>query len=164
MSETIPHSAEAYHPDGESYRDLWKLSHSNVGRMAKRANELRAERDKWKAEGEDVVQMLIQRDKEADAALAELAALRAERNEAIKQRALAMKMLRERPTAPHPVDQVNNLTKFLREDAEAECDELRALLVKAVKYVDYDASNDWPTRERFDLLAKIRRVINEVEP
>jgi hypothetical protein len=34
-----------------------------------RVAELEAERDKWKADGEDVAQMLVQRDKEADEAL-----------------------------------------------------------------------------------------------
>ena len=61
----------AYHPDGDTYRELWKLSRANVGRIAKRANELRAD-------GEDVVQMLVERDAVADKALAELAVLRAQ--------------------------------------------------------------------------------------
>lgn len=64
---------------------------------------------------------------------AELEAVKADRDEALRQRDVAMKFLRDRPTAPHPVDQMNNLTKFLHEDAEAEVAELRALIEKAVE-------------------------------
>ena len=54
-------------------------------------------------------------------ARADIASLRAE-NERLR------KMLRERPTAPHPVDQLNNLAKAMWEDAEKEVAELRASL------------------------------------
>lgn len=53
------HKALAYHPDGELYRDLWKMSCFNVGRVAKRANELRAD-------GECITKMLIDRERLAD--------------------------------------------------------------------------------------------------
>ena len=33
--------AEAFHPDGESYRELWLVSKANVARAAKVANEYR---------------------------------------------------------------------------------------------------------------------------
>jgi hypothetical protein len=54
------------------------------------------------------------------------AELVAERDKIKRQLAGAIKMLHERPTAPHPVDQLNNLSKALHEDAEAECNALRA--------------------------------------
>ena len=50
----------------------------------------------------------------------------AERDEARKQTKVALKMLRERPTAPHPIDQMNNLERFLREDVDAEVRQLTA--------------------------------------
>lgn len=63
-----------------------------------------------------------------EAAIKERDELRAERDAA---RSALLKWMKERPIAPHPVDQMNNLTKGLLEHAESECDELRALLVKA---------------------------------
>jgi len=54
-----------------------------------------------------------------------------ERDELRAQRDVALNMLRERPTTPHPVDALNNLTKGLLEHAEEECENLRALLAKA---------------------------------
>lgn len=58
---------------------LWRVSERDAGNeLADRATEYleralaaEADRDKWKASGEDVVQMLVQRDREAEAARAE---------------------------------------------------------------------------------------------
>ena len=102
----------------------------------------------------------------------------AERDEAQRQRAVAMKFLRDRPTAPHPVDQMNNLTKFLHEDAEAEVAELTAKIaalsteLEAVK-ADRDAwkalADEWqaqtgqsrPASVSDDALMKINQALGE---
>jgi hypothetical protein len=51
---------------------------------------------------------------------------------AAKDREIAAlrKWLADRPTKPHPVDQLNNLSKALLEDAEAEVAALRKALVE----------------------------------
>ena len=45
-----------------------------------------------------------------------------------QQQWVFLKWLRERPVAPHPIDRMNNLEKFLREDHEGELVALRAAL------------------------------------
>src|ERR1017187_7037498 len=48
-----------------------------------------------------------------------------------KQRDIHLKWMRERPVAPHPKDQLNNLSNALWLDAEAECKRLAEELEKA---------------------------------
>ena len=86
-----------------------------------------------------------------------------ERDEARKQTKVALKMLRERPTAPHPIDQMNNLERFLREDVDAEVRELTADLAAARKEIER-MNNETPegyvTREQYvEDLAAARKTI-----
>jgi hypothetical protein len=68
--------------------------------------------------------------------IAALAEAEAERD---KARALHLKWMRERPVAPHPIDQMNNLEKFLREDRDDEIAALTSALGKAREALDWIA-------------------------
>jgi hypothetical protein len=52
-----------------------------------------------------------------------------------KARELHQKWMSERPVAPHPRDQLANLSRALHEDAEAECEELRKTLKEVRDYI-----------------------------
>jgi hypothetical protein len=53
--------------------------------------------------------------------------------EMARHAAVIMKMLKERPTAPHPIDAVNRLKAALGEDEIAELREANAALVEALR-------------------------------
>ena len=97
---------------------------------------------------------------------ADFAAVCVERDEARKQTKVALKMFRERPTAPHPIGQINNLERFLREDADAEVRELtteRDRLAGELAAIGSDLGIDEASTGPRDAVRNAVRMIAEAE-
>ena len=85
--------------------------------------------------------LIVEAVNERDAIRAENARLTQERDSAVKEleeaRALFFKALKERPVAPHPIDQLSNLNREMLRDAEKECAQLREALRPFADYADH---------------------------